>query len=93
MAQGTIKTKPLKTTKPSHSTKGGVTKKGARTIAPKKANLVKQQKMAKKLSAGLTAKTEQMLGERVGHLELLEAGKKRNGGQSKEDKQQKRKGS
>ena len=89
MAQGALKTKPpksSKSSKSSHSSRNGVTKKGTRIIAPKKANLVKQQKMAKKLSAGLTAKTEKMLGEKAGHLELLEAGRKRKGGESKEDK-------
>lgn len=74
MAQGAIKSKPPKPAKTSHS-KTAVTKKGARTVAPKRANLVKQQKMIKKFSAGLTAKTEKMLGEKAGYLELLGAGK------------------
>jgi len=51
-------------------------KKGARNIAPKKASLVKQRKMTKKLSAGLITKTERTLAERAGHLELLAGGKK-----------------
>jgi hypothetical protein len=51
-------------------------KKGARVIAPKKAYLVKKKKMAKKLSAGLTAKTERNLAEKAGHLEMLAGGKR-----------------
>jgi Protein of unknown function (DUF2462) len=95
MAQGTIKTKPSKPSnpsKPAHSSKNGITKKGARTIAPKNSFLIKQQKMKKKFSAGLTAKTEKMLGEKVGHLEMLGTGKKRKGEVSKGEKGQKKKG-
>ncbi|KAF7510043.1 hypothetical protein GJ744_007147 [Endocarpon pusillum] len=78
MAQGTVKAKSSKPSKPSRtSSKNGITKKGARTIAPKKTFLVKQQKMTKSFSAGLTAKTEKMLGEKVGHLEMLGVGKKK----------------
>ena len=73
MAQGAIKGNSSKPSgfSASHSSKNGITKKGARIIAPKKATLVKQQQMTKKFSAGLTAKTEKMLGQKVGHLELL----------------------
>jgi len=46
-------------------------------IAPKKASLIKAQKLTKQLSAGLTAKTEEMLGEKAGHLEMLGGGKRR----------------
>jgi hypothetical protein len=91
MAQGALKTKPSKVTKTSHSFKKGITKKGARTIAPKNVTLMKQKKMTKKFSAGLTAKTEKMLGAKVGHLELLEGGKERKGGGSTTDKVQKEK--
>ncbi|OJK02784.1 DUF2462 domain-containing protein [Aspergillus aculeatinus CBS 121060] len=71
----------LKKTKPS----GGSTskrptalapKRGPRQIAPKKASLIKQQKLTKKLTAGLTAQTEKNLAEKAGHLELLAGGKK-----------------
>ncbi|GFF29414.1 conserved hypothetical protein [Aspergillus udagawae] len=51
-------------------------KRGPRQIAPKKATLIKQQKITKKLTAGLTAKTERSLAQRAGHLELLAGGKK-----------------
>lgn len=80
MAQGTVKTKTPKSSKaskPSRTSKNGITKKGARTIPPKKTFLMKQQKMTKRFSAGLTAKTEKMLGEKVGHLEMLGGDKKK----------------
>jgi hypothetical protein len=76
MAQGLLK----KPSKPAAPSKSGLTKKGSRTFAPKKAKLLKQAKITKKYTAGLTAKTEAMLGERVGHLELLGPGRKKNTG-------------
>ena len=95
MTQGVIVLKPSKPSKPfkpSHTSKNGITKKGARTIAPKKISLMKQQKMTKKFSAGLTAKTEKMLGEKVGHLEMLGGGKtKRSSGEDKAGKGQSKK--
>ncbi|WEW58885.1 hypothetical protein PRK78_004353 [Emydomyces testavorans] len=75
MAQGTIK----KSKAASSSTKRPSAlgpRKGSRVIAPKKAALIKQKKLTKKLSAGLTAKTERNLAEKAGHLELLRGGKK-----------------
>ncbi|OCT52946.1 hypothetical protein CLCR_11050 [Cladophialophora carrionii] len=84
MAQGQLK-KPSKPSKSSTSssssnsnskaTSGKITKKGSRTITPKKASLVRQAKLNKKFTAGLTAKTEAMLGARAGHLEMLGQGK------------------
>lgn len=76
MAQGAIKPKPKPAAKASHSSRAGITKKGHRNVAPKKANLIKAQKMTKKLSGGLTAQTEKMLGARAGHLEMLGQGGK-----------------
>ncbi|EEQ33044.1 hypothetical protein McanMca71_003760 [Microsporum canis] len=73
MAQGAIKkTKAAPAKKPT--TLGP--KRGAKTIAPKKAKLIKQQKMVKKLTSGLTGKTERMLAEKAGHLELLKGTRK-----------------
>ncbi|KIW11546.1 hypothetical protein PV08_10847 [Exophiala spinifera] len=81
MAQGLLKKSSSKTAKPSASSKSaGVTKKGRGTITPKKAKLVKQAKINKKFTAGLTAKTEAMLGARAGHLEMLGQGRKKNAG-------------
>lgn len=77
MAQGLIK-KP--SAKPAASSSSGITKKGTRSITPKKARLLKQNKINKKYTAGLTAKTEAMLGQRAGHLELLGQGRKKGSG-------------
>lgn len=82
MAQGTIKSKP-KSKPPTKPSRNGITKKGGRIVAPKKLSLIKAQKMTKKVSGGLTAQTEKMLGARAGHLEMLgqqRGGKKRGGG-------------
>ncbi|KAI1625551.1 hypothetical protein EDD37DRAFT_308336 [Exophiala viscosa] len=79
MAQGLLK----KASKPTTKSSTGITKKGSRTFAPKKAKLVKQAKINKKYTAGLTAQTEAMLGERVGHLEMLGHGRKKSGGADK----------
>ncbi|KAL4881229.1 hypothetical protein BJY04DRAFT_189376 [Aspergillus karnatakaensis] len=75
MAQGLLKkSKPAAASK---RPKALGPKKGTNgTIAPKKAALIKQQKMTKKLTAGLVAKTERNLAQRAGHLELLAGGKK-----------------
>ncbi|EPE27794.1 hypothetical protein GLAREA_04585 [Glarea lozoyensis ATCC 20868] len=80
MAQGTIKA-GKKSTAPTVKGSGGRKtvlgpKKGARTIAPRKAGLVRNAKMTKKHSAGLTAMTERTLGAKAGHLELIKGGKK-----------------
>ncbi|KAI9712956.1 MAG: hypothetical protein M1812_006703 [Candelaria pacifica] len=85
MAQGQLK-KPSKSH--SSSTKRPTIlgpKKGARTIAPKKATLVAHKKITKKHSSGLIAKTERNLAEKAGHLEILKGGKKKNdvGGEGK----------
>jgi hypothetical protein len=50
--------------------------RGSRVIKPKKANLIAQNKIKKKASAGLVVQTEKMLGEKAGHLEMLRGGKK-----------------
>lgn len=77
MAQGAVK----KTFKPNPSAKGGkstarqAAKKGG-VSKPKKPKTT-ADKMQKKYTAGLVAKTEQMLGERAGHLELIGKGRKK----------------
>ncbi|OGE51683.1 hypothetical protein PENARI_c012G09610 [Penicillium arizonense] len=73
MVQGSLKKaapatagrKPAKTTRP-----------GVRQVAPKKANLIKQRKLTKKLTSGLVGKTERSLATKAGHLEILAGGKK-----------------
>lgn len=54
----------------------GITKKGRRTIAPKRASVKKTAQAQKAGSAQLAARTEKRLAERAGHLELLAGGKK-----------------
>jgi len=78
MPQGTLKSKPpgAKNAKNKVARNAGITKRGARTIAPKKAKLVEISKTQKKLSAQLAAGTERRLAARAGHLELVAGGKK-----------------
>ena len=45
-------------------------------VKPKKAKATTADKITKKYSAGLIGKTEALLGERAGHLELIGKGKK-----------------
>ena len=89
MAQGALKSKPRPSTKPTHhssSSRNRITKKGGRTVAPKKLSLIKAQKMTKKHSGGLTTQTEKMLGARAGHLEMLGQGGKKKKGSGGEEK-------
>lgn len=67
MAQGEIKIKA----KPS-----GKSKPAKGSIAKKPKNSAKADKLRKKYTAGMVGKTEKLLGERVGHLELIGKGKK-----------------
>ncbi|KAG6040013.1 hypothetical protein E4U41_001675 [Claviceps citrina] len=70
MAQGTIK--PSLKTKPPKATHS---KKQASKVA-KRGTKPSIDKVHRKFTAGLTAKTEALLGERAGHLELIGTGKK-----------------
>ncbi len=90
MAQGLLK----KSSKPASTkpTSAGITKKGARTVAPRKAKLARQAKLNKKFTAGLTAKTEIMLGAKAGHLEMLGQGKKKGKEGVKKGKDEGKKG-
>ena len=75
MAQGAIK----KSGKPTLGTKAKqkpAQKRGARIVKPNKAKGTTADKITKKYSAGLIGKTEALLGERAGHLELIGKGKK-----------------
>lgn len=83
MAQGTVKTTGKKpTAKAVHSKK-----QASRVAKPKK--VVKGDKVQRKFTAGMTARTEALLGERAGHLEILGKGKK---GDKKGDKKTTQKG-
>ncbi|KAI2625115.1 hypothetical protein GGR54DRAFT_638008 [Hypoxylon sp. NC1633] len=82
MAQGAIKSKKPSS---SSSTAGGrrakpqppKTKKCARVAKAKKGSAA--DKMQRKFAAGLVAKTEKLLGERAGHLELIGKGRVKGG--------------
>ncbi|KAK0384984.1 hypothetical protein NLU13_7462 [Sarocladium strictum] len=72
MAQGTVKTTGKKSTaKAIHSKK-----QASRVSKPKKGATTSGDKVRRKFTAGMAAKTEQLLGERAGHLELIGKGKK-----------------
>ena len=79
MAQGAVKKGP----KAAPSGKGGkaggkaLQKKTGNGIAKSKKAGVISDKVHKKFSAGLAARTELMLGERAGHLELIGKGRKK----------------
>ncbi|RYP00357.1 hypothetical protein DL764_006529 [Monosporascus ibericus] len=78
MAQGAVKKSSsggmaARANKPQQQQKQK-TKKGARVAKPRKASAA--DKLQRKYAAGLTAKTEKLLGERAGHLELIGAGRK-----------------
>jgi hypothetical protein len=77
MAQGAVK----KTAKPTPTGKGGKapSKQQAKKSGVGKSKKSKStaDKIQKKFTAGLAARTEQMLGERAGHLELIGKGRKK----------------
>lgn len=79
MAQGTVK-KSTKAVVPklTHS------KRQASKVAKPKKGKAGVDKAHKKFTSGLTARTEALLGERAGHLELIGKGKK---GEKREAKQ------
>lgn len=76
MAQGAPK-KASKSGMTSRPNKPQPAKKGARVAKSKKGSAA--DKLQRKLAAGITAKTERLLGERAGHLELIGPGKKARG--------------
>lgn len=67
MAQGTIKMKAKPTSAKAKPVKGDKVKKPKTT---------KADKLQKKYVRGMVSKTEKLLGERAGHLELIGKGKK-----------------
>lgn len=67
MAQGPIKSKAA----PKPTKKSKITKKGKT-----KAKGIQGSKATRKFTAALVGRTEQLLGERAGHLELVGKGKK-----------------
>lgn len=95
MAQGSAIKKPSApkaSSKPSGNARKAQPqqpKKGARVIKPKssKGGKASADKMMRRLNAGLTAKTEKILGERAGHLELIGAGRDRSANAKKKQKE------
>ena len=80
MAQGPLKSRPKPTTSHKPHQPSKITKKGARTIAPKNAKLAKQAKLNKKLTGSMINDTEKMLGAKAGHLEMLGKGREKGTG-------------
>lgn len=83
MAQGA----PKKTSGSSRPSSGAgrakpVPKKGARVAKAKKGSAA--DRLQRKLAAGIAGKTERLLGERAGHLELIGPGKKARGEKKKD---------
>ncbi|KAJ5219145.1 UPF0390 protein [Penicillium cinerascens] len=84
MAQGSLKkSKKATATAQRESRANARTRPGPRQIAPKKAALVRQAKLNKKLTSGLVTMTERSLAQKAGHLELLAGGKKDKNKQKK----------
>ncbi|KAJ5179499.1 UPF0390 protein [Penicillium capsulatum] len=84
MAQGLLKkSKPTTASAKRTASANSRTKPGPRQVAPKKASLIRQQKLNKKLTSGLVAKTERSLASKAGHLEMLAGGKKDKDGKGK----------
>ncbi|KAH7326089.1 hypothetical protein B0I35DRAFT_421892 [Stachybotrys elegans] len=71
MAQGTVK----KSARPA-APKATHSKRQASKVAKPKKSKAAIDKQHKKFTSGLTARTEALLGERAGHLELIGKGKK-----------------
>ncbi|KAI1380961.1 hypothetical protein F4677DRAFT_441291 [Hypoxylon crocopeplum] len=84
MVQGAIKSKKPSASSSGRKAKPQPPKKGARVAKSKKASTA--DKMQKKFSAGLVAKTEKLLGERAGHLELIGKGRVKGADKEKEGK-------
>jgi hypothetical protein len=75
MAQGAIK----KTPRPIPTKSRSSAKKANKVTKPKKAKATAAvDKLQRKFAGNMVAKTEQLLGERAGHLELIGKGKKGN---------------
>ncbi|KAK4226501.1 hypothetical protein QBC38DRAFT_366326 [Podospora fimiseda] len=88
MAQGAVK----KAAKPNpglnrNKNAGPKPKKQTGSVVkPQKAKKTSTDKVVKKFTSGLTSRTELMLGERAGHLELIGKGRKKDGSGEKQFK-------
>ncbi|KAM7208711.1 hypothetical protein V8F20_000874 [Naviculisporaceae sp. PSN 640] len=89
MAQGALKKNatpnPGKAGRTSHGTKN----KAGSINKPKKAKKASTDKIHKKFTSGMVARTEAMLGEKAGHLELIGKGRKKGADKATDDKKKK----
>ena len=67
----------------------GIKNKAGSINKPKKPKKTSADKLTKKLTSGMAAKTELMLGEKAGHLELIGQGRKKAKLNPTEEKQRK----
>lgn len=72
MAQGTIK----QSTKAAQPKAVHSKKQASKVAKPKKVSKASLDKVHRKFTSGMVARTEAVLGERAGHLELIGKGKK-----------------
>ncbi|KAI0896527.1 hypothetical protein F4806DRAFT_464835 [Annulohypoxylon nitens] len=91
MAQGAVKPKKASAANPGRKAKPQPPKKGARVTKAKKSSAA--DKMQKKFAAGMVAKTEKLLGERAGHLELIGKGRLKGADKEKAEGDKKKGGS
>ncbi|KAI1091013.1 hypothetical protein F5B19DRAFT_493833 [Rostrohypoxylon terebratum] len=91
MAQGAVKPKKASAAPAGRKAKPQPPKKGARVTKAKKASAA--DKMQKKFAAGMVAKTEKLLGERAGHLELIGKGRLKGADKEKAEGDKKKGGS
>lgn len=92
MAQKPIKKPSSKSSSTSTSSSSRITKKHLAVKPRKNAKAAQMAKMNKKFTAGLTAQTEKMLGERAGHLEMIGKGRSKSGAGGEKGKQGKKSG-
>ncbi|KAK8089891.1 hypothetical protein PG997_004852 [Apiospora hydei] len=91
MAQGTIKKPAAAPSFKATKSDAGKVRKGARMHNKKKAT--NADRVQKKLSSGLVARTEKLLGERAGHLEMIGKGRDKTGKKKKAEEAKKAGGS
>ncbi|KAI8988097.1 hypothetical protein BDF20DRAFT_910636 [Mycotypha africana] len=90
MAQGSLK-KIAKPKQKGGREKKGITKKGARKVAPKKASVIKQRSLDKKLTAEINRKIEKQMSVKANAVGKLTIMKKLAEDTSAEEKKKKKK--
>ncbi|KAM7196475.1 hypothetical protein V8F33_006192 [Rhypophila sp. PSN 637] len=86
MAQGGLKKNATPNPGKAGKTFHGSKNKAGSINKPKKPKKTTLDKMQKKFTSGMVARTEAMLGEKAGHLELIGKGRKKGGDKKVEDK-------